>query len=108
MRNLALTVALLTTAAIAGGIPVNGTPKNFDDCASGGSAAQTLTSRTYLLRVFDETTWLCFAASGSTCASGGDRYPAGTVILVTLAPDQVSVSCRSTGSTGDATLTPAG
>lgn len=102
---LFLAVAL---PALAGGINLlTSTRAEFTDCASGGSVAQTLTAGQYLMRVTDADTFLCFAASGSTCASGGEKFPVGTVVLLTLTTGQVSVSCRSSASTGDVIFTAA-
>lgn len=110
MRRLGLVaLALISLAAFAGGINLlTGTRFEFTDCASGGSAAQTLTTpRQYLLRVTDADVFLCFAESGSTCATGGEKFPSGTVILLNVTSDKASVSCRSSASTGDVIFTAA-
>ena len=102
--------ALLAAAALAGpGIPLNTAVRTeLTDCAAGGSSASALVANTtYLLRITDADTFLCFAASGSTCASGGEKFPMGTVILFTPNGSSVSVSCRSAASTGDAIFTSA-
>ena len=107
---LALFALLLAAGALAGpGIPLNPAVRTeLTDCASGGSAASTLVSNTtYLLRITDADTFLCFAASGSTCAAGGEKFPMGTVILFTPNGNSISVSCRSSSSTGDAIFTAA-
>lgn len=79
------------------------------NCAAGGSGASALPAgRTYLLAIFDEETFVCFASSASTCAAGGIRLTPGTVLRITTNGDQASVSCRSAGATGDAEFTPAG
>lgn len=104
-KALVVAALLAASAAVAAAITITGTPKTFTDCAAGGSVAQTLTAGSTLLRTTTETVWLCFAASASTCASGGEAFPAGTVMLIDLRSDQVSVSCRSAGATGDAYLT---
>jgi hypothetical protein len=75
----------------------------FTDCAAAGSASQTVTANTYLLRVTDADVWLCYAA---TCASGGERLQAGTVMPFNVGPSSV-MSCRSSASTGDLVLTKA-
>lgn len=109
MRKLArlLPLCLLAAASMgAGGISLDtGIRAEFTDCASGGSSATTLTAGDYLLRITDESVFLCFAASGSTCASGGEKFPAGTVMKLTIGADQRSVSCRSAASGGDAIFT---
>lgn len=107
MRKLALVgLVLLPLIAVAGGINLAlGTRFEFTDCASGGSAAQTLTVGEYLFRVTDEATTVCFAESGSTCAANGEKFPAGMVMRINITGDKKSVSCRSSGSTGDAIFT---
>lgn len=108
MRKLGLLLALLAAgAAVAGSLYPSGT-KEFTDCDSGGSAAQTLTrGNRYLMRVFDADVWVCFAASGSTCASGGERFGPGFAMKFEVNGDLKSVSCRSSASTGDVIFTPA-
>ena len=106
-KALLLATLLAALSALAGtGIFLRvGTRFEFTDCASGGSAAQTMTQATYLLRITDADTWLCFADSASTCATGGEKFPVGTVLLMTMPAGGQSVSCRSTASTGDAIFT---
>lgn len=73
------------------------------DCASGGSSSSTLTRDVkYLMRVTDSDVFLCFAA---TCASGGEKFPVGTLMLLRANGDQTTVSCRSSASTGDVIFT---
>lgn len=104
MRKLLPVLALV---ALAGFTPDPTGLKTFDNCSASGSAAQTLTAdRTYLLKVFDEEVFICHAATGSTCASGGMRYGSGFAGKVHITADLKSVSCRSTGATGDADFTP--
>lgn len=100
---LTLTLAL----ALAGGLPLDTSVRTeFTDCASGGSSAQALVKdRQYLMRVTDADTFVCFAESASTCASGGEKFPVGTVVLLTITGAQVSASCRSSTSTGDVIFT---
>lgn len=103
--GLALFV-LLANATFAAGLPINTAIRfEFTDCSSGGSVAQTLTAGDYWYRVTDADTFICLANSASTCASGGEKWPVGTVVLITIGPDQRSVSCRSSTSTGDAIFT---
>jgi hypothetical protein len=105
-KPLALALALLAIGASGAGVPID-TDKRFEftDCASGGSAAQTVTPGDYLFRVKDADVALCFAVSASTCVSGGEWFPSGTVMIITIPRDKPSVSCRSTASTGDAIFT---
>ncbi|MFT3708045.1 MAG: hypothetical protein QM817_10350 [Archangium sp.] len=104
---LLVLLALVPVVAKAG-IPLNAAIRTeFTDCASGGSTAQALVRGDYLLRITDSDTFLCFAAAGSTCVSGGEKFPAGTVMVITVTGDMLSASCRSSGSTGDAIFTKA-
>lgn len=107
MRKLGLTLVLLPLLALAGGLPLDTTVRTeFTDCASGGSSAQALVrDAQYLMRITDADTFVCFAATGSTCATGGEKFPSGTVVLLTITGSQVSASCRSSASTGDAIFT---
>ncbi len=106
MRKLLLLVGLVSFSAVASGLALDtAIRKEFTNCESGGSAAQTLAVGNYLFRVTDKDVFVCLAASASTCASGGEKFPMGTVIRLTIGADQVSVSCRSSDSTGDAIFT---
>ena len=110
LKALFALLVLAALVAFAGpGIPLNTNVRTeLTDCASGGSSAGALVANTtYLLRITDADTFLCFAPSGSTCASGGEKFPSGTVILFTPNGSSVSVSCRSASSTGDAIFTAA-
>lgn len=101
---LILFAVLAACGAMAAGITMMvATRFEFTDCASGGSAAQTVTSGSYLFRVTTEDVWLCYAA---TCATGGEKFSAGTMMQLVVAGPQ-SMSCRSAASTGDAILTSA-
>lgn len=109
MRNLALLVVLLAVGALAATgvvLDTTGTDVTLTDCASGGSSSTTLLPRvTYLFRVTDADSFLCFAA---TCAAGGKKFPAGTVMLLSMpenAGSSVTISCRSATSTGDLSFT---
>ena len=110
MRKLALVCTLLlATAAVAQSAMrlVTGRRYEFTDCGSGGSAAQTVSgagSGKYLMRVTDADVFICIADSGSTCVSGGEKFPVGTIISIAFGGDSKSVSCRSAG-TGDLILT---
>lgn len=107
MRKLARAAVLLGLGLVLGA-PVNPDPasvKTFTNCDAGGSAAQTLTKdRLYVMSVFDEEVFVCFAATGSTCASGGIRVAPGVVKKLAITDDIDSVSCRSAGATGDVTF----
>jgi hypothetical protein len=100
-------LALLVFAAATGINLSTATRAEFTDCAAGGSGAQTLVAGTYLLRVTDVDTFVCFAASGSTCAANGEKFPAGTVMVLAITGDKLSISCRSAAATGDVILTAA-
>lgn len=107
MRTFALALMLVASSALAAGIPID--PANvvtFTDCASGGSAAQTIPEGDFLLTVADADVFLCFAASASTCASGGIKFPQGTVARITTPRGLRSLSCRSSASTADVYLVP--
>ena len=107
MRKLALVLGLLSFAALAGGLALDTSVRSeVTDCASGGSAAGTLVrDTTYLMRVTDADTFVCFAASASTCAANGEKLPVGTLLLLTATGSQLSWSCRSSTSTGDVIFT---
>lgn len=114
MRKAALlTILLAVTAPVvalaATGVALNtGLRTEMTDCASGGSASSTLKPNvTYLFRVTDSDTFLCFAA---TCAAGGEKFPVGTVMLLATTNNggsDVTISCRSSASTGDLIFTQA-
>lgn len=107
MRRFALVaVLLLAAAALAGGIALDTSVRfEFTDCAAAGSAAQTVTGGQYLMRVTDADVFICFAESGSTCATAGEKFPSGTVMWLTVPGASKSLSCRSSASTGDLILT---
>lgn len=106
MRKLALLLLLPALALAGGGINLAlGTRFEFTDCAAAGSAAQTLAQGQYLFRVTDEATFVCFAQAGSTCLSGGEKFPAGLAMLINITGDKTSVSCRSAGAAGDVIFT---
>ncbi len=103
MRALLLVVALLATAALAGGLVLQvGVRFEFTDCAAGGSAAQTVTEGQYLMRVTDSDAFLCY---GATCAAGGEKFPAGAMLLLSVGAGGQQMSCRSASSLGDVILT---
>ena len=106
MRKPLLLLALASAVAFAGGINLD-TAKSYDftDCSASGSAAQTLTVGVYLLTVSDSNTFLCLAATGSTCVTGGRKLPQGLGMMISIGADQVSVSCRSVSATGDLSFT---
>ena len=105
--RLVLVVLVVAGMALAGGIALDTSTRfEFTDCAAGGSAAQTVTGGyTYLLRVTDSDVSLCIAESGATCAAGGEKFPMGTVLLLTVPGASKSMACRSAGSAGDVALT---
>ena len=105
-KLLTLLAVLLGAAAVAAGINLNTSSRvEFTDCASAGSAAQTVPGGSYLMRVTDKDVFICFADSASTCATLGEKMPANTVILLTIGNGGQSVSCRSSDSTGDVIFT---
>lgn len=103
MRSFVLGLLLLASVAVAGGITIfpSGADYDFTDCASGGSANQVIPGGTYLTRFLTEDIWLCYAA---TCASGGKKFGAGTVLMLTIPVAGATLSCRSASSTGDIAL----
>lgn len=109
LLTVLLAVAAPVVALAATGVALNtGLRTEMTDCASGGSASSTLKPNvTYLFRVTDSDTFLCFAA---TCAAGGEKFPVGTVMLLATTANggsDVTISCRSSASTGDLIFTQA-
>jgi len=110
MRTFLLAVLLTAGLAVAAtGISLNtGVRTELTDCASGGSSSATLKpNTTYLFRVTDSDTFLCFAG---TCAAAGEKFPVGTVMLFATTNNNgsdVTISCRSAASTGDLIFTQA-
>lgn len=105
MRLLAFCLVLLVAGlAVAQGITLNtGLRTELTDCASGGSSSSTLTGNVrYLMRVTDSDVFLCLTA---TCATGGERFPSGTVLLYQVPNGGHTISCRSAASTGDIIFT---
>lgn len=109
MKRWVLTLALvsLTAAAATGLSALTLAPAlgdfSFALCAAGGSSAQTLTAAqagNYLMRVTAADVTMCLA---STCAAGGQAWPTGTIIYLTLPAGPVS--CRSAASLGNLYLT---
>jgi hypothetical protein len=106
MRALALLLTLLAVSAFGAGILVDtGVRYEFTDCSSSGSSSLSPTEGTYLMRVTDSDVFLCWASS---CASGGEKFPSGTVLLLAIPRGGQALSCRSSGSAGDVILTKAG
>lgn len=109
---LLLAVTLSASGPLrAQGIKFVGTEKTFTNCASGGSAAQTVSDREqdFFVRTSnDEPVWICLAKTGSTCVTGGNFLNANSTVRLRFSLNQLSVSCRSTGATGDLFVTPAG
>ncbi len=111
MKRLALLLGLTLSVVAFGGIVLypNATAYDFTDCAAGGSAAQTVLPGTYLFAAMTEDVWICYA---STCATAGRKLPAGVVFMLSVvlqpgSPAGQLVSCRSTGATGDISMTKA-
>lgn len=106
LRNLILAVLLALASDVRADVQLDqAVIKNFTDCSSGGSVAQTLTGGSYVMTVHDEAVWLCLADSASTCASGGSKFPAGFGMVIRINNGGQSVSCRSAASGGDLTFT---
>lgn len=113
-RFFGVVVLLISALAWAAGAGVSlNTANRLEalNCAAGGTSGPSVNPGKYLLTVTDEDTWFCRAAA---CASGGTRLPVGFGILIQMGangttgfPAAESTSCRSTGSTGDLTFTPA-
>ena len=102
--KIPLASLLVSVSALAAGVSLAPSTRfEFTDCAAGGSAAQTVPAGSFLFRATDESVFICFA---STCVSGGEKFPAGTVMLLNMPGG--SVSCRSAASTGDAIFTNGG
>ena len=106
-KALLLLLLLAALSAAAGGLLLRtGTRFEFTDCSASGSSAQTLTGPTrYLFRVTDADVWVCFAESAATCGSGGEKFPVGTTLLLSMPATGLSVACRSTAANGDAIFT---
>lgn len=98
-----LVVLLVPLLALSQVTLTTGLRSELTDCASGGSSSTTLVAGVkYLFRVTDSDVFLCFAG---TCASGGEKFPMGTVMLLRATSDQTTISCRSSASTGDVIFT---
>lgn len=111
MRKLGLGLVLALVAAGAAFAQIQLNPaviKTFTDCSSGGSVAQSIDQGTYLMTVTTEDVWLCQAESASTCASGGTKFGAPFAMLFEVPRGGLSISCRSTSSTGDLQFTKKG
>lgn len=74
----------------------------INNCASGGSSSVSPVEGKYLFRVTTADSWVCLAG---TCASGGEHFSAGTVLLWQVPRGGQTISCRSTASTGNVILT---
>lgn len=105
MRKALALVCLVPALALAAGGPIKldtAVRLEMTDCASGGTAGATLAGGNYLLRVTDSDVFLCYASS---CASGGEKFPQGTVLVIAVPGGGQAFSCRSSGSAGDVILT---
>lgn len=99
---LAFFLALASPAG-ATGISLDTSKRyEFTDCAAGGSVSQTVAEGVYLTRFITEDIWVCYAA---TCAAGGEKFGAGTVMMLSVGRGGQLMSCRSAGATGDLILT---
>jgi hypothetical protein len=102
MRKLALLALLVAGAALAAGVTLTPSVRyELTDCAAGGSSSVSVTGGSYLFRVTESDTWVCWAA---TCAAGGEKFPAGAMLLLNV-PATQAFSCRSADSKGDVIFT---
>lgn len=117
LLRLLLVNMLVSWPALAGiGIGLDVTRQySFLNCS--GSAAQTVPGGQYLVTITGEDTWECSSDSASTCTSGTGggvgnigavRLPLGTVFIQSIGAGGRSVSCFSSGSTGNIVFTRAG
>lgn len=102
-------LCLTATAALAvkGYSLISSKQYKIDACAAAGDTAVTPLAGTYIVRVLKEDAFICYQPSASgavTCATGGDEFPAGTVIPLSWGSTQ-SVNCRSAGGTANLVLT---
>ncbi|MDP1824900.1 MAG: hypothetical protein Q8L48_16710 [Archangium sp.] len=102
---LAAVLVFASPALAQDGLVLTSTLYTFTDCASGGSSAQTVPEGNYVLTVTDADTFLCQADSASTCATLGTKWPVGTIVKYSVGRGGLSLSCRSSTSTGDLQLT---
>lgn len=101
-----LAIGLLVASAALAQIQLDpSVQKTFTDCASGGSAAQTIAGGTYFVTVTDSDVFLCMADSASTCAANGTKIPSGTAFMISIGNAGQSASCRSAASLGDIQFT---
>ncbi len=134
MRKLFLVGLLgVAVAAFGGGIALDTTRRlEFTNCpAAGGDGgtlhAGSLIAGQYLMRVKDEDVSICFheyassapacpytlsdggSAGSSTCWActdgGGEFFPRGTVMTVSVPNAGLGFSCRSATATGDVAFT---
>lgn len=106
---MALVIAVLAPLAFAaGGLTLDTSVRfEFTDCSSSGSSSQSVIGQTtYLMRVTGEDVFVC---PTSTCSTGGEKYPQGTVVAITVPgatpTSTTAYSCRSAASTGDVIFT---
>lgn len=72
----------------------------LENCASGGSSEVLVPEGYYIFKTFDADTWVCI--NRTSCATGGQRYPANTIMAVKVTRKEgIRVRCRSASSTGD-------
>jgi hypothetical protein len=92
-----LLVAVAGTALAAGITITPAVRTAFENCPPDGSSAQTVTRGGYLLTVTDADAFVCW---GSSCASGGEKFSSGTMLLLNI-PATQEFSCRSADATAD-------
>jgi hypothetical protein len=106
-RALVVAFCLAAFAGAAAGRGIRLVPSvahiEFSNCD--GGQAQTVPDGTYLMRVKDETAWLCLDDAG--CSAGGEFFTANAMQSLDFRASDggTLLSCRSTGMTADVVLT---
>lgn len=109
MKRLALAALVFLSTAAPAQSAIKLVPNSkveFTDCSGSGSSAQNVPVGKYLMRVTDADVFICIADAAAVCSSGGEKFPIGTVISITVAGNSgnKSIACRSAG-TGDVIFT---
>jgi hypothetical protein len=117
MRKFAKTVAAVLAVGLpvlaAGSLSLDLTRHHeINNCTAGGGDAgagtyANATAGEYLLVVTDEATTVCISETdaGKTCPTGGVRFPSSTVVKLAVPNGGNTFSCRSSGATGDISIT---
>lgn len=77
-------------------------PTNMTDCAANGSTTVSVPKGQYIMLITTEAATVC---DGATCSSGGTTWVVGTQLPV-FYDVATTVSCKSTGATGDVQFVP--